>query len=173
MLLDTNAYSELILDKQALALLLELIPSCVIVYGAEIIRAELRGVPRRELLEQRNKRILLLNLYDLVTQKDKRTYLTTPSIEALALQYFDEYKRLRGKLSFEELRKDFVIVATASIHGIDVIVSEDAKTMFSKEAVRAYQLVNVKTQLRTPFFHSLAAFRAFLQSQSAKGEDDD
>ena len=149
-LLDTNVYGELILDKAVIENFLSLIPSPLLIYGSEIVRAELRDVSKKEKVEDKSKRILLLNLYDALTQEEGRTYRTTPFIEILALQYFDEYSKLRGLRGYEELRKDFVIIATASIHGLDVVVSNDTKTMLSKEAKEAYESTNDKNQLRTP-----------------------
>lgn len=149
-LLDTNVYGQLILDKVVAKGLLDLIPVPLLIYGSEVVRAELRDVSKKEKVEDKSKRMLLLNLYDTLTQEEGRTYKTTPFIEILALQYFDEYSRLEGKKGYEELRKDFVIIATASIHGLDVVVSSDTKTMLSDEAKEAYVNVNDKNQLRTP-----------------------
>ena len=149
-LLDTNVYGKLILDKAVAKDLLDLIPASLLIYGSEVVRAELRDVSKKEKVEDKSKRMLLLNLYDTLTQEEDRTYRTTPFIEILALQYFDEYSKLEGKNGYEELRKDFVIIATASIHGLDVVVSNDTKTMLSDEAKKAYENVNDKNQLRTP-----------------------
>ena len=149
-LLDTNVYGKLILDKAVAKDLLDLIPASLLIYGSEVVRAELRNVSKKEKVEDKSKRMLLLNLYDTLTQEEDRTYRTTSFIELLALQYFDEYSKLKGKKGYEELRKDFVIIATASIHGLDVVVSNDTKTMLSDEAKTAYENVNEKNQLRTP-----------------------
>ena len=150
MLLDTNVYGQLILDKAVAKDMLDLMPSLLLIYGSEVVRAELRDVSKKEKVEDKSKRMLLLNLYDALTQEEDRTYRTTPFIEILSLQYFDEYSKLEGKKGYEELRKDFVIIATASIHGLDVVVSSDTKTMLSDEAKEAYENVNDKNQLRTP-----------------------
>ena len=149
-LLDTNVYGQLILDKAVAKDMLDLMPSLLLIYGSEVVRAELRDVSKKEKVEDKSKRMLLLNLYDALTQEEDRTYRTTPFIEILSLQYFDEYSKLEGKKGYEELRKDFVIIATASIHGLDVVVSSDTKTMLSDEAKEAYENVNDKNQLRTP-----------------------
>ena len=162
-LLDTNIYGELVLDKPTVSMLLDLVPAELLIYGSEVSRAELREVSKHERLEGKSMRMLLLNLYDLLTQKDKRTYRTTPFIEILSLQYFDEYSRLGGKRTYEEIRKDFLIVSTASIHGLDVVVSGDTKTMLGNEAKRAYENVNRKNQLRSPQMMSYQEFKNALR----------
>ena len=167
-LLDTNVYGELILDKETSGLLLNLVPVELIVYGSEVNRKELRGVPEEERTEDwsgkdRSKRLLLLNLYDLLTQNDERTYRTTPFVEILSLQYFDEYTRLGGKRGYEELRRDFVIVAASSIHNLDLIVSKDTKTMLSKEARKSYENVNSRNQLRTPQLFDYQEFKSLVR----------
>ncbi len=149
-LLDTNVYGHLIMDTEVAKDLLDLMPAQLLIYGSEVVRVELRDVSKKEKVEDKSKRMLLLNLYDALTQKEGRTYRTTPFIEILALQYFDEYSKLEGKKGYEELRKDFIIIATASIHGLDVVVSSDTKTMLSGHAKAAYENVNHRNQLRTP-----------------------
>ncbi len=162
-LLDTNVYGEIILDRKTSMELLGLIPAAIIIYGSEVIRAELREVSKREKVEDRSKRMLLLNLYDDLTQKEDRTYRTTPSIEILSLQYFDDYSKNKGKKTYEEIRKDFIIIATASIHGLDIVASSDTKTMLSGEAKKAYETVNEKNQLRIPELLSYEKFKSLLR----------
>ncbi|MBI2550028.1 PIN domain-containing protein [Candidatus Woesearchaeota archaeon] len=162
-LLDTNVYAKLVLDEEVQMELLGRIPSQIMVYGSEVNRHELRDLPKGLQLYDRNERILLLRVYDLLTQKEKRTYRTTPFVEMLALKYFEEYVRLKGNKGYEELRKDFVIVATASLHNLDIIVSEDKKTMFSAEARKAYEAVNQNNQIRTPQMIGYAEFKQMLR----------
>ncbi|MAG15872.1 hypothetical protein CMO88_02320 [Candidatus Woesearchaeota archaeon] len=162
-LIDTNVYGELILDEVATNMLVDLIPSELIIYGSEINRTELRDVAKQAKLDHRSKRISLLNLYDFLTQKEKRTYRTTPFIELLSLKYFEEYTRLKGKKGYELLRKDFIIVATATIHNMDLVVSKDTKTMLSKEAKKAYENLNQRNQLRIPELLDYADFKKELE----------
>lgn len=162
-LLDTNVYGVLILERKTAMELLGLIPAEIIIYGSEVIRAELREVSKREKVEDRSKRLLLLNLYDSLTQKEDRTYRTTPPIEILALQYFDDYFKNKGKKTYEEIRKDFLIIATASIHGLDIVASNDTKTMLSGEAKKAYENVNEKNQLHIPELLNYEEFKSMLR----------
>lgn len=162
-LLDTNIYAVLLEDKMTADALLGLIPSEIIVYGSEVNRAELRDIETPFKVGEKSLRMVLLNLYDLLTQKENRTYRTTPFVEFLALQYFEEYVRLKGKKGYEELRKDFVIVATASIHALDLIVSQDVKTMLGTEARKAYEAVNTLNQLRTPALMLFQDFKKLLE----------
>lgn len=170
MLLDTNVYAELIMDEEVQRELLQLVPVRILIYGSEVNRTELRDVPKEIQLQDKSKRMMLLQMYDLLTQKEKRTYRTTPFIELLSLKYFEEYVRQKGKKGYEELRKDFIIVATATIHGLDIIVSQDKKTMLSSEAQKAYETVNQQNQLRTPQMLDYPEFKKLIKRMSYEEE---
>jgi len=45
-----------------------------------------------------------------------------------------------------------MIVACASFNGLDIIYSEDNKTMYNKKSLKAYAHINLKGNLRTPSF---------------------
>jgi hypothetical protein len=121
-----------------------------IVYGYAPIRQEIRNIPKESKLSQRN-RILLLNLYDKITGN----HLLPDSIRVnhLAKKYFDYYQRSGGGYSWQSsIKFDFMIVACASIHGLDIIYSADNKTMSNKTAIKTYDHINLKEYIRTPRF---------------------
>jgi len=45
-----------------------------------------------------------------------------------------------------------MIVACASFYSLDIIYSEDNKTLIGKTALKAYNHINIKENLRTPGF---------------------
>ena len=61
-----------------------------------------------------------------------------------------------------------MIVACASIHGLDIIYSADSKTMSNKTAIKTYNHVNLKEYYRTPHFlkyeELVAQFRNYSKS---------
>ena len=65
---------------------------------------------------------------------------------------------MNGNVSPKEVTEDFTIVATASVHNLELIYSDDKATMLSKEAVDAYTLVNDLHNLPTPDFRSYDKF---------------
>lgn len=151
---DTNIY-ELILKEfeiEQLRKAKEKRP--VIFYGVDIIRKELRSIPkgrretvRNELVKLRNA---LLSIYDILV--DNHVYKTDTKTSRIAEDYYIAYAVLKGKAPKDEIINDFKIVATASLHNIDILVSEDNKTMLAEKSLKAYNSVNDVHKLRSPNF---------------------
>ena len=139
-LLDTNIYGEIAIDPK-LELLREklLLKEKAVFYGLDVVRRELRATPKGERIGGKSLRMLLLNLYDTIV---KRELVVTREVEETAGSYFEAYAKLGGRKPREGIIKDFLIVAAASIHGLDVVVSNDKSSMLSEEARKAYMLVN-------------------------------
>ena len=129
--------------------------SNAIVCGSAVVRQELRNIPKKDLIGNEKTRNLCLNLYDALVE-DKRNYAVTNLVEVAAKAYFENYV---GKYSWEELEKDFLIVATASVHKVNIVVSNDEKTMISKDCINAYNSANKMLQFETPKFMKLGEFR--------------
>ena len=77
----------------------------------------------------------------------------------LAIQYLNEYK---GSQSREKMLDDFIIVAVASLEKLDIVCTEDNKTMASKDSVIAYKKINDKNGLRTPSLITLKEMQKLL-----------
>ena len=60
------------------------------------------------------------------------------------------------------MRNDFQIVACATIHQLDILVTQDRRTMISEDARRAYEIANRKNKLETPAFLSVEIFNKLL-----------
>lgn len=134
-------------------------------YGADLIRKELRATPKtrkefviNKFLKLRNA---LLLIYDLLV--DKHQYKSDSKINQLAYEYYTAYKVLKGKSTEDEITADFKIVACATIHSIDILVSNDNKTMLSSESKKAYSSVNKIKKLRTPNFIGFEDFKKLLR----------
>lgn len=161
-LLDTNIYGFVIefdLD------LVEKITSCdkIVVYGNNVIRKELRETPKgKKTKARRSYRILLLNNFDLIV--GKHMIPVTKKTERLAKEYFNEFKRNKGAQRWQKIKNDFLIVASATLKDLDIVVSEDNKTMLSKKAMDSYQVVNGKHLLRTPTFFDYVNFKKIVRS---------
>jgi len=147
-ILDTNIYGTIVLDKDRNLLKDTIIKSReVVVYGFSLIRKELRDTPRSIRIEGINLRNYLLNIYDEITKN--RTLSNTREIEDVAKAYFIAYKELGG-LKRKEIITDFMIIATGSVHELDIVVSQDNRTMLSDKAIKAYAIVNKIKSLRLP-----------------------
>ena len=169
-ILDTNIYGRVLELKDYEFVLSQ--KSKVMVYGSVVIRKELRETDAGAMIDyeerQRKLRILLLTLYDsLVGEKNLGV---TPAIERLAEQYFSVYKKLGGKASFPKIIEDFTIMATATLHNLELVYSEDKGTMRSEEARKAYLLVNDLHNLPTPLFRSYEEFKQELKKSERAGE---
>ena len=162
---DTNFY-ELMLKHLEIDKIRKVNESGIIVfYGIDLIRKELRATPKKKVEVVRNEllkiRNTLLLIYDLLIGIHQ--YKIDSKINQLADNYYIAYKVLKGKAQNEEILTDFRIVACASIHGIDILVSNDNKTMLSAESKKAYVSVNEINKLRTPNFISFEEFKKLLR----------
>ena len=121
-----------------------------VVYNFTPIRKEIRNIPQTTKASKK-ARILLLEMYDRITSghflKD------SVRISNLARRYYDYYRDLGGIYGWDtNIRVDFMIIAGASFHGLDIVYSNDQRTMLGEMALKAYQHVNINENLRTPGF---------------------
>lgn len=150
-LFDTNIYGKLLEEPDA-----EEIERRIkeekdfVVYNFPLIRMEIRNIPKVT-KASRKARILLLEMYDKIT--DRHYLKNSIEIANLAKKYFDHYRNLGGTYGWgTNIRIDFTIVACASFYGLDIVYSDDQRTMLGKTATKAYQHININENLRTPNF---------------------
>ncbi len=122
----------------------------LILYGIrDIIRNELRETPTNiRIVGKASLRLLLLSLYDNITKGHQLSI--TSNMGFIAERYIKVYRELGGSMGAEEVRKDFLIIACAAANNLDIVVSDDNRTMLSDNAKKAYLLVNETLRLRTP-----------------------
>ncbi len=114
------------------------------------IRKEIRDIPKITKLSRRTRN-LLLGLYDRITGNHFLEH--SIKITNLARKYYDHYRHLGGIYGWDtSIRIDFMIVACASVHGLDIVYSEDNRTLLNKTSLKAYDHINLKENLRTPGF---------------------
>lgn len=130
-----------------------------VVYGNSVIRKELRDTPKSIIFNDKKLRLLLLVLYDSFVKKKNHDLNMNPLIEKLSKDYFLQYKRQKGSSSKEEMKNDFIIIATATIYQLDVIVSNDEKTMLSQICLAVYKTVNHRYGLKNPVFKLYSTFK--------------
>ena len=129
----------------------------LIVYGFTVVRKELRDTPKNLVKKGRKFRSTLLKSYDALIQGHD-LQLTKP-VEALGEEYLTNYT---GDISKKKLRNDFLIVACATLNQLDILVSEDNHSMFSRKAIEAYNKVNSENGLKAPNFHSIKQLERLL-----------
>lgn len=159
---DTNVYGLIVNDphKEIVRDGIEK-KKTVIVYGFPLIRKELRDTPRRIRVEGENLRNYLLRIYDEFTMGHELKFID--DAEELADSYFAVYKEFGGFANKQEIIKDFVIVASASLNSLDIVISNDNKTMLSEKAVKSYNLVNQIKKIRMPRFMNYEEFKKELK----------
>lgn len=153
---DTNIYGHLSEEPDADEIESRILAEKdFIVYNYPFIRKEIRDIPTTT-PQSRKARILLLNLYDRITGKHFLEHSIV--ITNLAKKYYSHYRNLGGIYGWDtSIQVDFMIVACASFHGLDLVYSNDNKTMFNKSAIKAYDHINMKENLRTPKFLKYSA----------------
>ena len=168
-LFDTSVYGKLVDDTLLFALILERKQNHeFIIYGTDIIRKELRATPITLFNKTKDKkiRIFSLSLYDALITKDNHHLRMNDLIQLLAYKYIQEYKRQGGNVGAEELRNDFLLIASATIYHLDIVVSDDRRTMLSESAQRAYTIVNKNMGLRNPVYLLYNLFRTKIFKRS-------
>lgn len=150
---DTNIYGLLIKEEEFDVVRQKIVKDKdFIVYGFKPIRKELRDTPKHEKLGKLKKRNLLLSLYDELT---KGRYLKDSiQINRLALKFYNAYREFGGIRNWKDtnINVDFTIVACASFYKLDVVVSDDSKTLLSKPAIKSYKHITLKEGLWHPNF---------------------
>jgi len=157
-LLDTNIYGKIVVDAEKKLIHAKIHSAqdslSFLIYGFVIIRKELRAVKR--VVEGMNLRSDLLKVYDDLV---KKTYPLENEMERLAEEYFNTYLNLGGTTPKDKLFNDLLIIACASIKNLNVVVSEDRRTMLGEVAVRAYQQINNNNNYPQPEFLSYEEFK--------------
>ena len=160
-ILDTNIYGRMV-EKREEERIRELIGKRpdIIIYGFDVVRKELRAASQQMRIDGKRLRLILLGIYDHLTER--HMFDTTKLTKKLAEDYYAIYSRIGGIVSKNEIINDFLIVACASIHELDIVVSEDKETMLSTEALTAYDIVNRLKQYRLPAFINYETFGRLL-----------
>lgn len=160
-MIDTNVYEFLLKYIERDILENILLQKNIVFYGSSIIRKELREISKvkKEIVDGQLKglRNTLLNIYDLMV--GRHHYQITKQMEELADKYFTVYKTFGGFATEKEIIDDFRIVACASLNSLDILVSEDTKTMLSEFALKSYESVNKIFGFKTPRFIKFNEFR--------------
>jgi len=164
-LLDTNIYG-LVVERHEEETFKELMnKSSYIVYGCSLIRKELRDTPKNKQLLTvkgiRSLRLGLLQLYDNIT-KDHQININVKT-ENLADKYLQKFSEATGQVALGHLKIDFLLVACATLNKLDLIVSEDHKTLLSSDAIRSYHFVNKLEGFELPLVLKYEELKQFIR----------
>ncbi len=157
-ILDTSIYGNLIEDRLEDDIVEKAIlhKNDMIIYGLRIIRNEIRAAPKHS-ADRYDLRLALLKLYDALVKEHELAI--KPLANTLALLYYKYYRKNGGSVSWERMMNDMLIVAEATISKLDVIVSDDNRTMLSEPARAAYFYANKEHNLLTPNFIGYGEFK--------------
>ncbi|MBI2137758.1 hypothetical protein HYU12_04545 [Candidatus Woesearchaeota archaeon] len=170
---DTNIYGRIV-ENAELVFVANGIDNLLVNYGSIVVKQELKGYEGSRVLRYEGKvrkfRALLFEAYDLLV---KKTYEIDERTSRLAKEYFMVYVKLGGNKPQNELLNDFLVVATASIHGLEIVYTEEkedvkegtARTMRSQEALKAYEIINELNKLNSPKFKSYKDLKATLKAK--------
>ena len=168
LLLDTNIYGLIVERGEEEEFKVLVSKASAVVYGCSAVRKELRDTPkgRRKVTDHgtRNYRILLLQIYDDVIMN--REIAIDEKTQELANKYLKRFSEITGKSVLDHLKIDFLLVASATLNKLDLIVSDDHKTLLSLDSMRAYNLVNELENLKTPILFPYKDAKVFLKRLS-------
>ncbi len=91
----------------------------IVIYGAKVIRGELRKLPKASRPEGKRSRLVLLQLYDKVIKKQ---LITTDLAISLTKKYFNEYRKPGGIHNYNRFKNDFLIVALSSLYALCILL---------------------------------------------------
>ena len=158
-ILDTNVYGELLIEEKDEELIDKIrTDKKNLIYGVDVIEKELEKTLIEIKYKGKELRRLLIDLFESLSDE---IINITPLAKHLAEEYFERYKKIsksrkynikKEKSEDQSLRIDFQIIAIASIHSIDIVVSADTRTMLSQISKDIFKYVNKINQLRTPEF---------------------
>lgn len=136
----------------------------LIVYGYQPIRKELRDVPKTTKIS-RKIRVKLLSMYDWIVMG--HVLQNSDAINRIAEAYYKQYRKNGGIHGWDTgIGVDFTIVACGSMNCLDVIYSEDNKTMRCDAAMKSYEHVNSREGLKTPNFLKYSDLLTLIYKQS-------
>ena len=150
---DTNIYGLLVEEKK-----IDIIGRKIaddkefVIYGFKPIRKELRDTPKGEKLGKLKTRNLILILYDKLTGGK---YLENSiEVDKVALKFYNAYREFGGIKNWDKsnINVDFTLVACASFYKLDIVISDDSKTLLSKPAMKAYKHICIKDGRWQPNF---------------------
>jgi len=155
LLLDTNIYGFIVIDNKREKIHQTIHSNTNIdLYGFEVVRKELRATKR--VIVNMNLRMDLLRVYDDLV---KKTYEITDSMKKLADEYYLSYNKFGGTHPRSKLINDFLIIACASLKDLDIVVSNDVRTMLNEIAINAYKKVNEVKGINLPHFINYEEFK--------------
>ena len=150
---DTNIYGKLIEEERVNEIREKIREDKeFVIYGFQPVRKELRDTPKTSRLGRLSTRNLLLNVYDELT---KGRYLQDSiQIHRLAMKFYNSYRVFGGIKNWQKsnINVDFTIVACASFYRLDLVISDDQKTLLSKPALKAYKHICMKENMWHPNF---------------------
>ena len=166
---DTSIYGRII-ESGELGFVSDNMAEILVNYGSVIVKRELKSYEGKRVVLHEGKvrkfRALLLEAYDALV---KTTYEVDEKTDRLAEEYFVAYEKLGGKKLRNEIINDFLVVATAAIHQLEIVYTEEkegiTRTMRSPEALKAYEIINELNRLESPLFKSYAELKASLKSK--------
>ena len=171
---DTSIYGRII-ESGELSFVSDNMAEILVNYGSVIVKRELKSYEGKRVVLHEGKvrkfRALLLEAYDALV---KTTYEVDERTDRLAEEYFVAYEKLGGKKLRNEIVNDFLVVATAAIHELEIVYTEEkdgsakegsARTMRSPEALKAYEIINELNRLKLPQFKSYEELKATLKSR--------
>lgn len=150
---DTNIYGKLIEEVNTPDIIAKIKnDENFKVYGFQPIRKELRDTPKTSKLGKLSRRNILLGIYDQLT--GERYLQDALQIHRLALKFYNTYRQFGGIYNWDKtnIDVDFTIVACATFYNLDIVISDDQKTLLSKTALKAYKHICVKEGYRLPDF---------------------
>lgn len=77
-------------------------------------------------------------------------YTRKAYVAELAENFYEAYKEVGGLKPKSEIISDFLIVASAAVNNLDMVVSNDEKTMLTENAIKAYRLITAVKKKKMP-----------------------
>ena len=159
-LIDTSLYIAAVQDIE-LEKLLEGLSQKAFIQSCDVIEEEIHD--SSEFLRRTNRKQQAEKLRLIYDKVHKGNIGKTERIFNLAKEYHKSAEL--SKKQDKDIKNDFLIVASASVAGVETILSLNRKTMASEEMVKIYNTINPRNKYRAPIFLTAReALSQFLKS---------
>ena len=166
-LFDTSVYGKLIGEFPIEAKSFHLhstLRKRFIVYSCNVIRAELRRAPQLPTPTGADLRRSLLHLHDTIVRNQ---FSIDKEVDALAIAYFKRAKDIGSVKvqSWDSMQNDLSILACATLQRLDVVFTNDLRTMLGRYVVSAVREVNQARGLTSPSLLPYEDLKLILQKE--------
>jgi len=148
-LIDTSVYIESVKDTEV-QIALEKITAKMLVLSSEVLDEEIEEAA--SFLRKTGRKEEAEKLKEIYQKTAGGTIRLTERVLDLSETYYNQVSSKLGKEKARKMENDLRIVSSASIAGLNKVITINRKTMASDRIIEIYKSVNSSRKIKTPEF---------------------